>query len=302
LEKSDKSSPLLGKKTMTDRTIPVASPACASDHITTKMATLWQQIQAGETIDIPSAQNWLNEALDHLTDGSMRIIHPPKDSQDSGGWSVNIALKQAILMAFRFFPAKNTDPLPFWWDKIPLLQDQYPRWQQEGIRVVPGAFIRHGVYLGPSCIIMPSFINMGAWIGQGTMIDSGANIGSCAYIGNHCHISANVTIGGVLEPLQAHPVIIEDHVFVGAGCHVVEGVHIRQGSILGSGVILTSSTKVLVRETGAQIHGPIPPYSVLIPGSYTTGNHGLSIQCVILAKTIEPGTHPKTALTQALRT
>jgi 2,3,4,5-tetrahydropyridine-2-carboxylate N-succinyltransferase len=266
-----------------------------------QLTALWQSIQEGISIDIPQAQQLVQTALDGLTDGHLRIMVPPQDTEQSAHWAINIPLKQAILMAFHFFPAQGQSILPFWWDKVPLLQDQYPRWQELGIRVISGSFIRHGVYLAPSCVIAPSFINMGAWIGQSTMIDSGATIGSCAYIGNRCHISANVTIGGVLEPLQAQPVIIEDDVFVGSGCQVVEGVHIQKGSILAAGVILTSSTKVFSRETGEQIHGPIPPYSVLIPGSYTTGSHGLSIQCVILAKTTQPGTQPKTALTQALR-
>lgn len=264
-----------------------------------RIGALWHDVENGIQVDATVAKADVLSALEALSCGALPIVQPPINASDP--WIVNAVMKQAILLAFRFFPAEQQSSLPFWWDKIGLLQDQWARWSAQGIRIVPGAFVRQGVYLGPSCIVMPSFINIGAWIGQGTMIDCGANIGSCAYIGHRCHISANVTVGGVLEPVQATPVIIEDHVFIGAGCHVVEGVHIGQGSILASGVILTSSTKVIVRETGQAISGRIPPYSVLIPGSYSTGVHGLSIQCAILAKTTEPGLSPKTALNEILR-
>lgn len=269
------------------------------------ISALWQALERGESVDIASAKSLVNAALDCLSTGAVSVVQRPEftDSEcqnDAAQWSVNRPLKQAILMAFRFFNADTQGDMPIWWDKIPLLQDQ-ERWKTQGIRVVPGAFIRHGAYLGTSCIIMPSFINMGAYIGNKTMIDGGAHIGSCAFIGDRCHISANVTIGGVLEPLQAMPVIIEDDVFIGAGCHVVEGIHIGKGSILGSGVILTASTKIIHRATGEHITGRIPEYSALIPGTYSTGTHGLSIACAIVTKKTAPGQSPKTALTDALR-
>jgi 2,3,4,5-tetrahydropyridine-2-carboxylate N-succinyltransferase len=281
-----------------EETLGVKTPAPGYDALMSDLSHLWLATENGEPVDAVHAKACLDRALSGLTDGSLCVVQRPY-SLDAP-WSVNMSLKQAILMAFRFFPSTEQGNAPIWWDKIPLLHDQ-ERWKDLGIRVVPGAFIRHGAYLGPSCIIMPSFINMGAHVGHKTMIDGGAHIGSCAFIGDRCHISANVTIGGVLEPLQALPVIIEDDVFVGAGCQVVEGVHLGKGSILASGVVLTSGTKVIHRATGKQITGRIPDYSVLIPGTYASGPHGLSIACAILAKTRDPEESPKTALTDALR-
>jgi 2,3,4,5-tetrahydropyridine-2-carboxylate N-succinyltransferase len=297
---SDTPSNLMSDSLMDPTLDSCESPFCLVE-LEARLSDLWSNVQTGETVDTGASKRLIAQALKALTHGDISVVQRPDPEKNQAEWVVNVAFKQAILLAFRFFPAQKEGAFPFWWDKIPLMQDQCGQWQTDGIRVVPGAFIRYGAHLSPSCIIMPSFINMGAWIGQGTMIDGGAHIGSCAFIGNRCHISANVTIGGVLEPLQALPVIIEDDVFIGAGCHVVEGVHIGQGSVLGSGVILTSGTKIIVRETGEQIHGRIPPYSVLIPGSYATGSHGLSIQCAILAKTRQPDLSPKTALTAALR-
>ena len=248
----------------------------AYDSLMSDLSNLWVATENGEPVDGVYAKVRLEMALDGLTDGSLCVVQRPvvSHTHDGAPWSINVPLKQAILMAFRFFPSTEQGNVPIWWDKIPLLHDQ-ERWKDLGIRVVPGAFIRHGAYLGKSCIIMPSFINMGAHIGHKTMIDGGAHIGSCAFIGDGCHISANVTIGGVLEPLQA--------------------------SILASGVVLTASTTVINRATGEHITGRIPDYSVLIPGTYASGHHGLSIACAILAKTREPGESPKTALTDALR-
>ena len=286
-----------------EETLGIMTPAAAGyDSLMSDLSHLWIATENGEPVDAVYAKARLDMALDGLTDGSLCVVQRPVASptHDCSPWSINIPLKQAILMVFRFFNADEQGFSPLWWDKIPLLMGQ-ATWKNNGTRVVPGAFIRHGAYLGKSCIIMPSFINMGAHVGHKTMIDGGAHIGSCAFIGERCHISANVTIGGTLEPLQAFPVIIEDDVFVGAGCQVVEGVHVGKGSILASGVVLTASTKVIHRATGEHITGRIPDYSVLIPGTYASGHHGLSIACAILAKTREPGESLKTALTDALR-
>jgi 2,3,4,5-tetrahydropyridine-2-carboxylate N-succinyltransferase len=280
----------------------MAPKAEGYDTLMSDLAELWMATENGETVDEAYAKSCLDQALDGLTDGSLCVVQSPTPCghSDDAPWSVNIPLKQAILMVFRFFNTAEQGFSSLWWDKIPLLLGQ-EKWKKDGTRVVPGAFIRHGAYLGKSCIIMPSFINMGAHVGHKTMIDGGAHIGSCAFIGERCHISANATIGGVLEPLQALPVIIEDEVFVGAGCQVVEGVHVGKGSILASGVVLTSSTKVIDRATGKQITGRIPAYSVIIPGTYASGHYGLSIACAIIAKTRQPEESPKTALTDALR-
>ncbi len=284
-------------------TLGVMTPGSSDyDSLMSDLSNLWVATENGEPVDAVYAKSCLEKALDGLTNGSLCVVQRPvaSSTHNDTSWSVNIALKQAILMVFRFFNAEEQGFSPLWWDKIPLLQRQ-ATWKNDGIRVVPGAFIRQGAYLGQSCIIMPSFINMGAHIGHKTMIDGGAHIGSCAFIGERCHISANVTIGGTLEPLQALPVIIEDDVFVGAGCQVVEGVHLGKGTILAAGVVLTSGTKVIDRATGKHLTGPIPDYSVIIPGTYSSGHYGLSIACAIVAKTREPGDSTKTALTDALR-
>jgi len=257
-----------------------------------QVAWLWER-RDDMTAVRQEAQVVVLRALAALSSGSLAVV----SKDEAGVFQVCVEAKQAILLAFRCLDS-TVHALGF--DKIPLLAVDTQRWTTHHIRVVPGSVIRHGVYLGPSCIIMPSFINSGASIGSCTMIDSGATVG-CAFIGERCHISSNVTIGGVLEPMQAMPVIIEDDVFIGAGCHVVEGVRIGRGSVLATGVVLTSGTKIIDRSTGHTLWGNIPPYSLVVPGAYASGRDGLSIQCAVIVKTLEPGQSPKTALNDWLR-
>lgn len=230
-----------------------------------------------------------------LTEGEIQVVCPPL-------WQPQEWIKKAILLMFQSYSSQGMGPdnegVYRWRDKLPLAS--IPENDPKNRRFVPGAWVRSGSYLGHSVIAMPCFINIGAFIGDGSMIDSGSSIGSCAYVGQRCHISSTVTIGGVLEPLQAKPVIIEDHCFVGAGCHLLEGVHIGSGSVLGSGVVVTASTKIIDRASGQTTYGYIPAGSVVVPGTYD-GGKDLSIQCAVIVKTVDLQTRQKTSLTDLLR-
>jgi 2,3,4,5-tetrahydropyridine-2-carboxylate N-succinyltransferase len=236
--------------------------------------------------------------LDHirhlLTEGDIQVVEPPV-------WQPKEWIKKAILLMFQVYESRGMghsgQEYP-WRDKMPMqfILENDPK----NRRLVPGAWVRSGACLGHSVIAMPCFINIGAFVGNGSMIDSGTSVGSCAYIGQRCHISSTVTIGGVLEPLQAKPVIIEDDCFIGAGCHVLEGIHIGSGSVLGAGVVLTASTKIMDRASGHIIHGHVPSGSVVVPGTYQI-NDNMSLQCAVIIKTVDLRTRQKTGLTDLLR-
>jgi 2,3,4,5-tetrahydropyridine-2-carboxylate N-succinyltransferase len=174
---------------------------------------------------------------------------------------------------------------------------------QAGFRMVPNGVVRHGAYIGKNVVLMPSFVNLGAYVDEGTMIDTWSTVGSCAQIGKHCHISGGVGIGGVLEPLQANPVIIEDNCFIGARSEVAEGVIVREGSVLSMGVYLSSSTPIVNRETGEIIRGEVPPYSVLIPGTFSPNNDNTkpSLYCAVIVKIVDEKTRSKTSINELLR-
>ena len=259
----------------------------------------WEKIEKNQEIDTEYLLTSLETILKKMNDGHISVVSRPQN--ENGEWTINSWVKKAILLAFRLLPSKKQGVFPLWWDKISPWQQDEKTLAQKKIRIAPGAFVRQGCYLGPSAVIMPSSINIGAWIDQETMIDYGACIGSCAFIGKKCHISANTTIGGVLEPIQSNPVIIEDNVFIGAGCHVLEGVHVGQGSILSAGVLLTASTKIIIRNTGETIQGSIPPGSVVVPGAYQTEREGLSIQCAVITKKASKEILKKTSINSLLR-
>jgi 2,3,4,5-tetrahydropyridine-2-carboxylate N-succinyltransferase len=191
-----------------------------------------------------------------------------------------------------------------WYDKIDLkfMKRDKEKLEESGLRIVPGAFIRSGAYLGKNVVVMPSFINIGAHIGDGTLVDTWATIGSCAYIGKNCHISGGVGIGGVLEPLQASPVIIEDNCFIGARSEIVEGVIVEEGSVISMGVFIGASTKIIDRNTGEIIYGKVPAYSVVVPGSMPSNNPGLpSLYCAVIIKQVDEKTRAKTSINELLR-
>lgn len=245
----------------------------------------------------------VDRALLMLDSGAARVAEP-----EGGGnvkrWRVNQWLKKAVLLSFRLNDNQIIGNQPNqYWDKVPL---KFANWSQEdfrkaGFRAVPGAIARKGAYIAPSVVLMPSFVNIGAYVGEGTMVDAWATIGSCAQIGKHCHISGGAGIGGVLEPLQANPVIIEDNCFIGARAEVAEGVIVREGSVLSMGVYLGQSTKIVDRETGEVLYGEVPPYSVVVSGSMPSAKGGPALYCAVIVKRVDEKTRAKTGVNELLR-
>ena len=246
-------------------------------------------------------------ALDALDKGELRVA-----SKIDGTWTTHQWLKKAVLLSFRlndsFVIDAEANPRAVQnagraFDKVPL---KTARWTDADfraaqIRMVPGSIVRRGAYLGKDLVLMPSFVNIGAYVGDGTMIDTWASVGSCAQVGKHCHISAGTGIGGVLEPLQANPTIIEDNCFIGARSEVVEGVIVGEGSVLAMGVFITQSTKIVNRATGEIIRGYVPPFSVVVPGTLPDPNGGPSLACAVIVKTVDAQTRSKTGVNELLR-
>ena len=244
----------------------------------------------------------VNEALAMLDAGTARVAQ----KGDDGEWVVNQWLKKAVLLSFRLNPNEiMTDGVNggVWWDKVP---SKFQGWtaedfQKAGLRAVPPAAVRRGAYIAPGVVLMPSYTNIGAYVGEGTMIDTWASVGSCAQVGKNCHISAGTGIGGVLEPLQANPTIIEDNCFIGARSEVVEGVIVGEGSVIAMGVFITQSTKIVNRQTGEISYCRIPPYSVVVHGTLPDPKGGPSLACAVIVKTVDEGTRAKTSINELLR-
>ena len=254
----------------------------------------------------------IENALDYLDKGKLRVAEPLGNSK----WQVNQWLKKAVLLSFKINDmdvisggpkSQNTGPAN-WWDKIP---SKFSGWNKEdfkkaGFRAVPGSVVRHSAYIAPSVVLMPSFVNIGAYVDSGSMIDTWATVGSCAQIGKNVHISGGAGIGGVLEPIQAGPVIIEDNCFVGARSEVAEGVVVETGAVLSMGVFIGASTKVVDRNTGEVHVGRVPAYSVVVPGSLpgktlTEGSQGPSLYCAVIVKKVDAQTRSKTSVNELLR-
>ena len=246
------------------------------------------------------------EALNLLDLGEARVAEP-----DGDGWKVNQWLKKAVLLSFRLNDNTLIPGGPggsHWWDKVP---SKFQGWGETqfraaGFRAVPGAIARHGSHIAKNVVLMPSFVNIGAFVDEGTMVDTWVTVGSCAQIGKNVHLSGGVGIGGVLEPLQADPVIIEDDCFIGARSEVVEGVRIGRGSVLSMGVFITSTTKVVDRNSGEIFVGQVPPYSVVVPGSLPgkplpDGTPGPHLACAVIVKRVDAQTRSKTAINDLLR-
>ena len=249
----------------------------------------------------------VNEALNLLDSGQMRIAE-----KTDGAWHVNQWLKKTVLLSFRLNPMVAISNGPHgstWWDKVPSKFDGWDegKFKAAGFRAVPNCIVRKSAFIAPSVVLMPSFVNLGAYVGEGTMVDTWSTIGSCAQIGKHCHISGGVGIGGVLEPLQAGPVIIEDNVFIGARSEVAEGVIVEEGSVLSMGVFLGASTKIIDRETGEIFMGRVPAYSVVIPGTLPSsktlpnGDPAPSLSCAVIVKRVDAKTRSKTGINELLR-
>jgi 2,3,4,5-tetrahydropyridine-2-carboxylate N-succinyltransferase len=245
----------------------------------------------------------INETINNLDSGKIRVAE-----KNDNEWIINQWVKKSILLYFRINDMKlisNSPDNTNWWDKIDSkfsgMGDQ--EFKNAGFRAVPGSIVRKGSFVDSGCVLMPSFINIGAYVGSGTMVDTWATIGSCAQIGANCHISGGAGIGGVLEPLQANPVIIEDNCFIGARSEVAEGVIVREGSVLSMGVYLSSSTPIVNRETGEVIRGEVPPYSVIIPGTFSPNNDNSkpSLYCAVIVKIVDEKTRSKTSINELLR-
>ncbi len=276
-----------------------------SDEIIRQIDEAWEN---RETISPTSeVREAVEEALELLDSGQARVAEP----DGAGGWTVNQWLKKAVLLSFRLKDnrvienASAGDPA---FDKVPTKFAGWGdnRFREAGFRVVPGAVARRGSYIANGVVLMPSFVNIGAYVDEGTMIDTWATVGSCAQIGKNVHISGGAGIGGVLEPLQADPVIIGDGAFIGARSEVAEGVRVGEGAVLSMGVYLGASTKIVDRATGEVHRGEVPPYAVVVPGALPgkplpDGSPGPSLYCAVIVKTVDAQTRSKTGINELLR-
>jgi 2,3,4,5-tetrahydropyridine-2,6-dicarboxylate N-succinyltransferase len=240
-------------------------------------------------------------ALAELDSGRLRVA-----TKGPSGWVVHQWLKKAVLLSFRLYDMTTIAGGPggsTWWDKVP---SKFQGWDEQrfrdaGFRAVPNSVVRRSAYVAPGVVLMPSFVNVGAYVDKGTMIDTWATVGSCAQVGKNCHISGGVGIGGVLEPLQAGPVIIEDNCFIGARSEVVEGVVVGEGAVLSMGVFIGATTKIVDRESGEILTGRVPPYSVVVPGALGGGPNTPSLYCAVIVKRVDERTRAKTSINELLR-
>ncbi len=249
----------------------------------------------------------VDSALELLDSGQARVA----ERQEDGSWKVNQWLKKAVLLSFRLNDMEMIPGGPggsHWWDKVPSKFSGWDaqRFRDAGFRAVPGAIVRHSAHIAPNAILMPSFVNLGAYVDEGTMVDTWVTVGSCAQIGKNVHLSGGVGIGGVLEPMQAGPTIIEDNCFIGARSEVVEGVIVREGSVISMGVFIGQSTRIVDRTTGEIHMGEVPPYSVVVSGSMPgrplpDGSPGPSLYCAVIVKRVDAQTRSKTSINDLLR-
>ncbi len=277
------------------------------------MMTLQAIIEAAwdarDTIS-PTTQGEVRDAVDAalelLDSGALRVAEPTAE-----GWQVSQWLKKAVLLSFRLSDMAMMPGGPggsHWWDKVPSKFAGWDesRFREAGFRAVPGSIVRRGAYIAKGAVLMPSFVNLGAYVGENTMVDTWVTVGSCAQIGANVHLSGGVGIGGVLEPLQAGPVVIEDDCFIGARSEVVEGVVIERGAVLSMGVFISSTSKIIDRATGEIFVGRVPAYSVVVPGSLPgkplpDGSPGPSLSCAVIVKRVDAQTRAKTAINELLR-
>ena len=260
----------------------------------------WEQRDSLDR-DCATLRGAVEATLDLLDSGQARVAEPV-----DGGWQVNQWLKKAVLLSFRLNPMAEIPGGPggaAWWDKVP---SKFAGWDAArfgaaGFRAVPGSIVRRGAFIAPNAVLMPSFVNLGAYVGEGAMIDTWATVGSCAQIGRNVHISGGTGIGGVLEPLQAGPVIIEDDCFIGARSEVAEGVVVERGAVISMGVFLGASTKIVDRASGEVMYGRVPAYSVVVPGTLPAKDGGPSLACAVIVKTVDAKTRSKTGINELLR-
>lgn len=266
----------------------------------------WDDRASLSPMTVGPVRDAVDAAIMALDSGDVRVAEP----DGNGGWRVNQWLKKAVLLSFRL---NDNEIMPGsgcsnWFDKVP---SKFEGWgdnafRAAGFRAVPGCVVRRGAHIAKNVVLMPSFVNIGAHVGEGTMVDTWATVGSCAQIGANVHLSGGVGIGGVLEPLQANPVVIEDDCFIGARSEVVEGVHVERGVVLSMGVFISSTSKIIDRTTGEVFVGRVPAYSVVVPGALPgkplpDGSPGPSLSCAVIVKRVDAQTRAKTAINELLR-
>ena len=266
----------------------------------------WEERASIDTATRGPVRDAVETALNLLDAGKARVAE-----KSGGDWQVNQWLKKAVLLSFRLTDMDLIAGAPggaSWWDKVPSKFDGWDaeRFRAAGFRAVPGAVVRRSAFIAPGAVLMPSFVNLGAYVGEATMVDTWATVGSCAQIGRNCHISGGAGIGGVLEPLQANPVVIEDNCFIGARAEVAEGVIVGEGSVLSMGVYLGASTRIVDRATGEVFYGRVPPYSVVVSGTMPgkplpDGTPGPNLYCAVIVKRVDAGTRAKTGINELLR-
>jgi 2,3,4,5-tetrahydropyridine-2-carboxylate N-succinyltransferase len=243
----------------------------------------------------------ITDTLNALDSGKLRVA----ERRENGDWHVNQWAKKAVLLSFRLNDMamiEGSNGGASWWDKVPSKWQVWGdnEWKAAGFRAVPGSIVRRSAFIGKNVVLMPSFVNIGAYVDEGSMVDGWATVGSCAQIGKNVHLSGGVGIGGVLEPMQAGPTIIEDNCFIGARSEVVEGCIVREGSVLGMGVFIGQSTKIVDRETGDVMYGEVPPYSVVVAGSMPSKNN-VNLYCAVIVKRVDAKTRSKTGINELLR-
>ncbi|MEO0982521.1 MAG: 2,3,4,5-tetrahydropyridine-2,6-dicarboxylate N-succinyltransferase [Pseudomonadota bacterium] len=274
-----------------------------TDRLAAAIDRAWDNRNTITTQTQGEVREAVDAAIELLDAGECRVAEP----DGAGGWTVNQWLKKAVLLSFRLnangLVEGGVGQRGGWWDKVP---SKFEGWGEAefraaGFRAVPPCAVRRGAYIAPDAVLMPSYVNIGAYVGEGTMVDTWATVGSCAQIGKNVHISGGAGIGGVLEPLQANPVIIEDDCFIGARAEVAEGVVVREGAVIAMGVFLSQSTKIVDRQTGEVSYGEAPPYSVIVPGTMAGANGGPSLAAAIIIKTVDERTRSKTSVNELLR-
>ena len=279
-------------------------PELSLDDLRTEIEAGWEKRGELDTRATGPIRTAVDETLLRLDAGAARVAE-----KIDGDWVVHQWLKQAILLSFRLnansvmrSSSLGSDFGP-WWDKVPGKFDGWdePQFEAAGFRAVPGAVVRRGAFIGRNVVLMPSFVNIGAHVGEGTMVDTWATVGSCAQIGSNVHLSGGAGIGGVLEPLQAAPTIIEDGCFIGARSEVAEGVIVGEGAVLSMGVFISASTRIVDRKTGEIHRGYVPPYSVVVPGALPDPHGGPGLACAVIVKTVDAQTRSKTSINELLR-
>jgi 2,3,4,5-tetrahydropyridine-2-carboxylate N-succinyltransferase len=276
------------------------------DNVQAVIERAWEERDTISSATRGEVRDAVDHALDGLDTGSLRVAE-----KRDGKWHTNQWLKKAVLLYFRLTSMTAIPGGPggaHWWDKV---HSKFAGWddnqfQAAGFRAVPGSLVRHSAYIAPGVILMPSFVNLGAYVDSGTMVDTWTTVGSCAQIGKNCHLSGGVGIGGVLEPLQSDPVVIEDNCFIGARAEVAEGVLVGEGSVLAMGVYLSASTRIIERATGEIFYGRVPPFSVVVSGTLPCkplpdGSPGPGLYCAVIVKRVDAKTRAKTSINDLLR-